>query len=71
MYGSKLTGYKSLSEAARELGVTKMGVVKMFRRGELSPEYIGNTYIIPDSELDRFVKDRRKAHIDDGRYKVK
>lgn len=70
-YGKPLKGYLSLDGAASQLGVTRQGVFKMIKAGDIMPEYVGRVYLVPQAELDRLVKNRHSQNITDGRYKVK
>jgi len=58
----RLKGYMSLSETAKELGISRQGVAYNIEHGNLSPVYYVDVYyLIPETTIKRFKKTRKSA----------
>ncbi len=71
MYGVGLTGYLTMSDAAKKLGVIRQAIYKLIKTGVITPAYAyeGTMYIIPESDLAHLAWERRDNR--DGRIKAK
>lgn len=49
---------KSVTQASKELGCTRSWVWFLIQTKRLTAEKVGNTYIIDDKELNKFIKER-------------
>ncbi len=50
--------YYSTIEAAKELGISRVAVLKKVQTGKIKAEKIGRNYAIPKSEMERLMKPR-------------
>lgn len=70
MYGKRLEGYLSVTEAAEQLGVTRQGILYLINKGQMAPvRYVGEHYLIPEETIARLIQERHGT--EDGRVKIK
>lgn len=50
------------AQAADRLGIKPRSVVQLIRRGLLAAEKHGRDYAIEETEIDRYLSERRPAH---------
>ena len=58
MIGEENREYRSVRQAAKELGITRQGVDYLIRVGDITTEYVDNFYLIPRSEISRLQKEK-------------